>query len=712
MARSVPCWGIDIGKCALKAVRCQASSEPRKITADAFDYVEYPMLLTQPEADPVELVRAALAEFVSRNKLKGTRVAISVPGQSGLSKFIKLPPIEAKKIPDIVKYEARQQIPFPLEQVVWDWQRLPGGMEEGGFVIDAEVAVFAMKREQVFKALTPLTQAGVEVDIVQLSPIALANMVMFDQLPDPATVDPEKPPASIVLVSMGVDSTDLVVTNGMRIWQRSMPIGGSNFTKALVQGMKLTFAKAEHLKRNAVRAEDPKMVFKVMRPVFDEFAAELQRSLNYFTGSDRTATIGKVLLLGNATRLRGLSDFVAKQLQLDVGKLESYRGLEGAAVTSAPAFRENRLAFGTAYGLALQATGSAAIRSNLLPREIVVDRLIEGKKPWAVGAAAGLLAAAAISFAGMFFAWTTYAPDLYAAAFAQADGVKNQSGAAVSAFEEVKRKQDEAIAQQQYLLRFEDRRFQMIDMLRSVETLLPSDDPGKVPENPADRNELHIERIDCQYFPDLATWFAGVKAKWDETHPAEEPAEEDEAEDGATPPPPPAGEDGAVPPVDGEGAPPAAPPAVTGPTGPGWVVEMNGYHYHNEDHHKPEESAQFVRSTIVKGLLGEGKKVAVAAGPLAGQLVGPADIGIGFPVIVASSPVRPVRIPQGGAAVGAAAAGAPAAPAPSDSGPETIPDLALRRFDFTLQFSWQPTSPGAPKPPPAAPPPGPAAETF
>ena len=703
MARSVPCWGIDIGKCALKAVRCQASSEPRKITADAFDYIEYPMLLTQPEADPVELVRAALAEFVGRNKLKGTRVAISVPGQSGLSKFIKLPPIEAKKIPDIVKYEARQQIPFPLEQVVWDWQRLPGGMEEGGFVIDAEVAVFAMKREQVFKALAPLTHAGIEVDIVQLSPVALANMVMFDQLPDPATVDPDQPPASIVLVSMGVDSTDLVVTNGMRIWQRSMPIGGSNFTKAIVQGMKLTFAKAEHLKRNAVRAEDPKMVFKVMRPVFNEFTAELQRSLNYFTGADRTATIGKVLLLGNATRLRGLSDFVAKQLQLDVQKLESYRGLEGPSVTSAPAFRENRLAFGTAYGLALQAAGSAAIRSNLLPREIVVDRLIEAKKPWALGAAAGLLAAAVISFAGMFFAWTTYAPDLYAGAFAQADGVKNQSGAAISAFEEVKRKQDEAVAQQQYLLRVEDRRFQMLDMLRAVETLLPSDEPGKVPENPADRNELHIERIDCQYFPDLATWFAGVKGKWDETHPAEET--NDEEGDGAAAPPAPAVEEGGEPPADGEAAPPAAAPAVTGPTGPGWVVEMSGYHYHNEDHHKPEESAQFVRSTIVKGLLGEGKKVTVAAGPLAGQLVSVADVGIGFPVIVASSPVRPIRIPQAGAA-----AAAPAAQAPPEADSEKIPDLVLRRFDFTLQFCWQPTSPGAPKPPPAAPPP--AAETF
>jgi type IV pilus assembly protein PilM len=55
-----------------------------------------------------------------------------VPGNLGLSKFIKLPPIESKKIPDIVKYEARQQIPFPLEQVVWRWQRLAGGTLDGG----------------------------------------------------------------------------------------------------------------------------------------------------------------------------------------------------------------------------------------------------------------------------------------------------------------------------------------------------------------------------------------------------------------------------------------------------------------------------------------------------------------------------------------------------------------------------------------------------
>ena len=708
MARTSYAWGIDIGKCALKAVRCRMSAEPRKIEADAFDYIEYPMILTQPEADPVELVRAALVEFIGRNKLQGDRVAVAVPGQLGLTKFIKLPPIEAKKIPDIVKYEARQQIPFPLDQVVWDWQRLAGGIEESGFVLDAEVGVFAMKREQVFKALAPLTNAGIEVDVLQLSPIALANMVMFDQLPDPATLDPDSPPPSVVLVSTGVDTTDLVITNGFRIWQRSMPIGGSNFTKALVQGMKLTFAKAEQLKRNAVRAEDPKAVFNTMKPVFNEFASELQRSLNYFTGADRSAKIGKVLLLGNATKLRGLSDFVAKQLNLDVQRLDAYRGLEGAVVTSAAAFKDNRLSFGTAYGLALQAAGGAGLNTNLLPGEIIRERLIAAKKPWAVGAMVGLLGAAAVSFMGMFFAWSTYAPDLYADAFAKADAAKTRSQAAISGLEETRKKQTDAVAQQQFLVQTEDHRFQVLDMLRAVETLLPHDDPANIPVFPGDRYELHIDSMDCQYFTDLAPWFTALKEQWTETHPAEELDEEQPAA-----------------PVDPAAAPPegapvaegtAAPAGEKGPSGPGWVIQLTGHHYHNEDHHKPDDTAQFVRSTIVQGLMGKGDQVLVAAGPLAGQKVPVAELGLGYPVIVNSANLRLERVaaPGGGPQQPTSFApvdseenlppqgGFPGVPAPGAPG-LVNQGVELKRFDFTLQFTWQPTVPGAPKPPaPAA----------
>ena len=80
-----------------------------------------------------------------------------------------------------------------------------------------------------------------------------------------AEYDPENPPPSLVVLSMGTDTTDLVITNGFRVWQRSVPLGGNHFTKQLTKELKLTFAKAEHLKRNARQAEDPRLVFQAMR---------------------------------------------------------------------------------------------------------------------------------------------------------------------------------------------------------------------------------------------------------------------------------------------------------------------------------------------------------------------------------------------------------------------------------------------------------------
>jgi len=694
MARSPYAWGIDIGKCGLKALRCRLSpDDPRKLLAEEFEYIEYPMMLSQPEADPVELVRAALQDFVSRHDLAGDRVAVSAPGQAGLAKFIKLPPIEAKKIPDIVRYEANQQIPFPLDQVVWDWQRLAGGIEESGFVMDAEVALFAMKREQVNKALAPLTNAGIAVDVLQLQPIALANMAMFDQLPPPAEIDPDAPPPSLVIVAIGVDSSDIVVTNGLRVWQRSMPIGGSSFTKSLVKEMKFTFDKAEQEKRNAVRAADPRAVFKAMRPVFTEFASELQRSLNYFTGTDKTAKIGKVLLLGNAAKLRGLSDFVAKQLQLDVQRLETYAALGGPAV-AASGFRENRLAFATAYGLALQGAGGAGLATNLLPKEIVRDRLIAGKKPWLVAGMLGLLTAAVVNFVGMFLAWQTYAPAKYQQAFAGADNAKARSAAAVSALESITQKQTEAAAWQRPLIEVRERRFQSLDMLRAVTSMLPREDRDPPPAAIADRRELHIDSIDMQYFPDLATWFAGVQGNWAETKAAAAPASEEEP--AAQPAQDPAAADAAAP-ADAAAAPAEGEPGAVpgGPTGPGWVVQITGHHFHNEE--RGNEGEQFVRGTLVRGLLGEGDGITVAAGSRAGEQVSVADLGIGFPVLVMSTPIRPFEMVEGGSTP--AFGGRPGMEGGS---PTAAPVVKLKRYDFVLQFTWQPATPGSKLPKPVA----------
>src|SRR3954454_21162036 len=173
-------WGIDLGQCALKALRLQEVDG--QVTATAFDYVEHPKILSQPDADPDALIREALEKFLSRNSLRGDQVAISVPGQSGLARFVKLPPVEEKKIADIVKFEAKQQIPFNLDEVVWDFQKLGAGSVVDGFALETEIGLFAMKRDKIHEYLQHFREVGIDVHFIQMAPLALCNFVAYDLL--------------------------------------------------------------------------------------------------------------------------------------------------------------------------------------------------------------------------------------------------------------------------------------------------------------------------------------------------------------------------------------------------------------------------------------------------------------------------------------------------------------------------------------------------
>src|SRR5690606_21982048 len=97
-------WGIDVGQFALRAMKLRHAEDGR-IEIVAFDVVEYPKILSQPDAEPAELIGEALEKFISRNELQGDEFVIGVPGQQTFARFCKLPPVEAKKIPDIVKFE-------------------------------------------------------------------------------------------------------------------------------------------------------------------------------------------------------------------------------------------------------------------------------------------------------------------------------------------------------------------------------------------------------------------------------------------------------------------------------------------------------------------------------------------------------------------------------------------------------------------------------
>ncbi|MEQ8770098.1 MAG: type IV pilus assembly protein PilM [Phycisphaerales bacterium] len=379
MPASNVCWGIEIGAGAIKALKLESDGDSFNVLD--FAVVPHAKVLSTPGLDQDDAIRVALGTLTNQVDLSGAQIAISVPGHQSFARFAKLPPVEPKKVPDIVKFEAVQQIPFPLEDVEWDYQTFVSPDSP-----DIEVGIFAITRQRIMERLTMMGDVGMTPDVATISPVAAYNALAVD------LEFTEKTPGTIIL-DIGAVATDMIIAEAGRVWVRTFPIGGHNFTEAIVNQFKISYGKAEKLKREAEQTKHARHVFQAMRPVFGDLVQEVQRSIGFYKSVHPDADLKRLIGLGSTFKLPGLRKYLKQQLQLDVYRLEQFKKLSVDG-PRAGEFQAASLNFCTAYGLALQGLDNAALKANLMPVGVLREAMWKRKVPW-FATAAGVAAAAA-----------------------------------------------------------------------------------------------------------------------------------------------------------------------------------------------------------------------------------------------------------------------------------------------------------------------------
>ena len=378
-------WGIDVGQYGFRAMKLEQTSQGLQV-AD-FAVIDYPeSLASLPTASHDQVIRQAITEFLAGHNLKGAAVVVGVPGRNSQARFVALPPVEPKKIPQIVEFEAKQQIPFDISDVVWDYQAI--SMTDSPDVI---AGIFFIKRDVLDGFLSNFQHANILTDQVQVSPMALYNALVYDGL--------AAPEGATVILDIGSANSEFIVADGQKVFHRTIPVGGNNFTQALVKTFKLSFAKAESLKRKCATSKYAKQVFQAMRSVFSDLSSEVQRSMGFYTTLNREAKFTRLLAMGNTFRLPGLQKYLQQSLKMELIRVDQFSRLSLGPRVKAPAFSANVLGLGVTYGLALQGMGLAQININLLPPQIIQQQLWRAKKP-VFAAAVALLAAMVVGLYG------------------------------------------------------------------------------------------------------------------------------------------------------------------------------------------------------------------------------------------------------------------------------------------------------------------------
>ncbi len=197
MATANAAWGIEIGAFAVKALRLERVGD--EVEVSDYAVIPHKRVLCTPDINVSEVVRMTLGQLISQKQLDDELIVMSIQGHSSLVRFAKLPPVEPKKIPDIVKFEAVQQIPFPIDEVEWDYQVFQD--EDSP---EVEVGLFAVTREKIAELLGLYGEVGLSPEVFTLSPLALFNAMHHD-----FKLHNETNP--VVFIDIGTTATDVVI---------------------------------------------------------------------------------------------------------------------------------------------------------------------------------------------------------------------------------------------------------------------------------------------------------------------------------------------------------------------------------------------------------------------------------------------------------------------------------------------------------------------
>jgi type IV pilus assembly protein PilM len=332
----------------------------------------------------------ALRGMLDELGIKHGRVNYAIAAQSAFTRFIKLPLVDEEKIERVIGFEAQQNVPFPIDEVVWDYQLVGGGPDE-----QVEVVLVAIKVDLLDETNAAIEETGLRTSIVDVAPMALCNAFRYNY---------SHLSGCSLLVYIGARTTNVLFVEPGKIFSRSVPIGGNSITAAIAKEFGESFAEAESRKRRdgfvslgAAYAEpadaDVARVSKIVRATMTRLHAELMRSISHYRAQQLGSRPVRVFLCGGCAGLPYMREFFHEKLQLPI---EFFNALQNVTVSeSAPTQEVTRSAhlLGELVGLALRSVTTCPMELNLLPASVVRRKELEKRRPFFIAAAACFLLA-------------------------------------------------------------------------------------------------------------------------------------------------------------------------------------------------------------------------------------------------------------------------------------------------------------------------------
>jgi type IV pilus assembly protein PilM len=334
----------------------------------------------------------ALQDVMAEKAVKARSVNVCAPGFHVFSKFVKLPPVDAGKVTQIIQYEAQQNVPFPLEEVVWDYQIL--GSTPGG---ELEVLLVAIKAD-IVEGLFRVTEAtGLRLQLTDVSPAALCNAFRYNygDLED-----------CTMLLDIGAKTSNLLFFEKGKVFSRSINLGANSITQDFANESKLKFDVAEKLKIEEgfvslggayEEPENPHQaaISKIARQFMTRLHIQVNQTMQFYRGQQGGSAPQRLFLSGGASVMPYTAQFFAEKLNVPVEYFNPLRNVQLDPSINLEELARVAHSLGEVVGLGLRNLAHCPVELNLMPETTLRWQSFNQKKPYFIATVFSLVAVVA-----------------------------------------------------------------------------------------------------------------------------------------------------------------------------------------------------------------------------------------------------------------------------------------------------------------------------
>ncbi|MFA6931149.1 MAG: pilus assembly protein PilM [Lentisphaeria bacterium] len=397
MAKNDRILAIDIGATSIKLCEFEYDAAGT-MSLSVFAYREYEEELS--EDTRMGVVAGLLRQMLAESGSRARKTLLSMSGQSVLLRFGKIPygNYDRKQIKQLAEFEARRNIPFAIDEVIWDYQLIAGDDTEA-----VDVMSVVIKDAIVEQFTSAVSSVGLEPILVDVAPVCCYNTARANDLGKDACV---------AVLNIGGRSTNLIFVEGERFFARTIPIAGYSITQQIAKEFGIGFPEAEELKRHhgfvslggayaEPGSETAASVSKIIRNVMARLHGEISRSISIYKAQQKGSAPSKMYLTGGSSILTYCDLFFSEKLGIPVEYFNPF-----PVVNILPSVDRQRLGevahmFSETIGLGLRFGVACPIEISLLPKEIRRQQTLSAKKPYFVAAMISVLVLLATIWIGL-----------------------------------------------------------------------------------------------------------------------------------------------------------------------------------------------------------------------------------------------------------------------------------------------------------------------